>query len=81
MFTVLVTETPFIARVRDEVIYTSGSNSFLGSKPKPLEVVGTLTKFCVLAFNVPLQVSVLIALGFDQSLQLPHSLQAGESNN
>jgi len=33
-------------------MYTAGSNSFLGSKPRPLEVEGTLIVFSVLALNV-----------------------------
>ena len=45
-------------------MYTAGSNSFLGSKPRPLEVEGTLIVFSVLALNVRLHGSVLISHGF-----------------
>jgi hypothetical protein len=40
-----------------------GNNALLGSKPKPLKEVGTVTIFSVLSFNVSLHSSVLFALG------------------
>ena len=63
-------------------MYTPGNISFLGSKPRPFEVVGTLTIFSVLALVIVCKVLSYFYLVLDQNLQIPeYSLQAGESNN
>jgi len=59
----LVTQPPLTSLVKDAARYMPGNNSLLGSNPRPFEVVGTLTIFCVLSFEVSLHGSVLIALG------------------
>jgi hypothetical protein len=73
MFIILVTQTLLMALVREDARYTPGNNSLLGSKPVPLEGVGTLAMISVLALKVSLHGSVLFAVGLGSKFTITSS--------